>query len=239
MIHVLEVWGHLACFSNPVAKVERFSYPCITPSAIRGIFDAIYCKPREFRWQPRRVEILCSPNYIALRRNEVKEKASINAIMEWMAGNKDPTPIFADGNRDTLGTDEKGRTQRQTMALRDVRYRLHADIEPWPGFENGLLAMQRQFVRRATHGKCVWQPYLGCREFPAYFRLVERATDVQQPIDLDQDLGFMLYDVFDLSRPGSPDDPPKVSVFRATIRNGVLDIPHYDSREVLRASQEA
>src|SRR3974377_1272103 len=92
--HTLEVWGELACFTRPELKVERFSYPVITPSAARGIYDAIYCKHHggdrqkaEFRWQIKQIEILSwnrrftgkdpgsYPQYIALRRNEVKDKA--------------------------------------------------------------------------------------------------------------------------------------------------------------------
>src|SRR5450759_2027893 len=170
---VLDVWGDLACFSQPVFKVERFSYPVITPSAARGIYDAIYCKPAEFRWQITGIEILAPPNYIALRRNEVKEKVSLNAVLHWMDGKERPEPIWADGDRALTGSDEKGRTQRQTMALKDVHYHLHAYIQPWPRFASALQGLEAQFRRRAAAGKCIYQPYLGCREFPAYFELVE------------------------------------------------------------------
>ena len=110
---VLEVWGDFACYSRPELKVERFSYPLPPPSAVRGVFEAIYAKPEEFRWQVERVEVLATPSYIALRRNEVKEKASVAAVEQWAKGQKAPEPIWADGEGD-----EKGRTQRQTMALR-------------------------------------------------------------------------------------------------------------------------
>lgn len=126
----LEVWGDLACFSNPVMKVERFSYEIITPSAARGIFEAIYWKSK-FRWQITAIEILKKPQYIALRRNEVKDKIpSHSAILRWADGLEDPEPILADGDSSLLGTDQKGRTQRQTMALKDVRYRIQAEIRP-------------------------------------------------------------------------------------------------------------
>src|ERR1039458_10228332 len=156
---VLEVWGDFACYSRPELKVERFSYPLPPPSAVRGVFEAIYAKPEEFRWQVERVEVLATPSYIALRRNEVKEKASVAAVERWAKGQKAPEPIWADG-----GGDEKGRTQRQTMALLNVRYRLHATIRPWPGFEGQLAAFEAQFRRRAEAGKYFYQPYLGCRE---------------------------------------------------------------------------
>ena len=169
----LEVWGELACFSRPEMKVERFSYPIITPSAARGIFDAVYCKPPAFCWQIDRVEVLTEPSYIALRRNEVKEKVNVNFVDRWRRGQAEPEPIFADGDRELTGSDEKGRTQRQTMALKNVRYRLHAHVVPWPGQEGRLQAFENQFRRRAAGGKCIYQPCFGCREFPAFFELVE------------------------------------------------------------------
>lgn len=225
--HVLLVWGDLACFTRPELKVERFSYPIITPSAARGIFDAIYCKPTEFRWQVTRVEALSMPSYIALRRNEVKDKASVRAITSWMAGRSQPEPLWADGDRDLLGTDQKGRTQRQTMALRGVRYRLHGEIRPWPGFEDAAAAFDSQFIRRAGHGKCAFQPCFGCREFPAFFEVVNGTPAYPAPVGWSQDLGWMLYDVFDLSRPGTKYDSASISVFRATVTDGVLSIPDY------------
>ena len=141
-----------------------------------------YGLPTEFRWQVTRVEILPPRNpqtppginYIALRRNEVKEKASTASIKKWLSGKAPPQPIFADvSGKDFWGDDTRGRTQRQTMALKDVHYRLHAHIRPWPGFESRLTAFEEQFRRRASRGKCIYQPYFGCREFPAYFELIQ------------------------------------------------------------------
>lgn len=236
---VLEVWGELACYSRPELKVERFSYPCITPSAARGIFDAIFAKPPEFRWQVVKVELLSPPSYLALRRNEVKDKVNVQAVLGWMEGRREPEPIWADGDRDLLGTDEKGRTQRQTLALKDVRYRLHAEIRPWSGHESKQTALEAQFRRRAERGKCFYQPYLGCREFPAWFRLADASTEDPPPVRLDQDLGWMLYDVFDLSRPGTSNDAPAVSLFRAELRGGILNVPDYASPEVHKSGGTA
>lgn len=234
----LDVWGELACFSRPEMKVERFSYPVITPSAARGIYDAIYCKPIEFRWQITQVEIFSEPSYIALRRNEVKEKApSENTISRWMAGKEAPVPIWADGDRFLLGTDQKGRTQRQTMALKNVRYRLHAEIRPWPGFESKLSALEMQFRRRAAGGKCVYQPYLGCREFPAWFELVEVGATPMATAPLDIKIGWMLYDVFNLSRPGEAEDPPCISLFQAEVCQGVMEVPAYESDLVYKSGE--
>ncbi|PKN04773.1 MAG: type I-C CRISPR-associated protein Cas5 [Deltaproteobacteria bacterium HGW-Deltaproteobacteria-9] len=231
----LDVWGELACFTRPEFKVERFSYPVITPSAARGIYDAIYCKPIEFRWQITQIEVLSPPAYIALRRNEVKDKVSVNAVASWIRG-AEPKPIIADGTLEMLGTDVKGRTQRQTMALRDVRYRLHAEIRPWRGFENRFQAFEAQFKRRALNGKCIYQPYLGCREFPAYFELVEPDTPDVSPASVDIEIGLMLYDVFDLSRPGTSTDAPHISIFKACVKQGILEVPPYedDSRVLKR-----
>lgn len=237
--HVLEVWGDFACFSRPELKVERFSYPVITPSAARGIFDAIYAKPVEFRWQATRVEVLRAPAWIALRRNEVKDKVNLDAVFPWMQGKAEPEPLWADGDRELLGIDTKGRTQRQTLALKGVRYRLHAEILPWPGFEGRQAAFDAQFRRRASQGKCFQQPYFGCREFPAYFRLVEPGASAEPPIPLDLEVGWMLYDVFDLSRPGTAHDRPAISLFQAALRGGVLEVPDAASPAVRRAGGTA
>jgi CRISPR-associated protein Cas5d len=236
-VMMLDVWGDLACFTRPELKIERMSYPVPTPSAVRGIYDAIYCKPSrdpaqaEFRWQVKRIDILSPPRFIALRRNEVKDKAEVKDA--WVAGRAEFEPIWADDDSQP----DKGRTQRQTMALKEVRYRLYAEIRPWPGFEGRLRGLEEQFERRARHGKCIYQPYFGCREFPAYFEFVEPGSPEAVTFPFDLDVGLMLYDVFDLSRPGSPRDEPSVSLFRASVKGGVLTIPDFDSSEVLKGAR--
>lgn len=237
---ILKVWGELACFTRPELKVERFSYPVLTPSAVRGIYDAIYCKPTEFYWQVTMIELLTHPRYIALRRNEVKEKIPTpTTVLRWASGKKKPEPIFADDTSKDADKRGKGRTQRQTMALKNVCYRLHAYVHPWSGYENRLPAFEAQFRRRASQGKCVYQPYLGCREFPAYFELIEPDTSQEAPLDISMEVGLMLYDVFDLSRPGEPLDTgndylPSISLFQAEIENGVMKVPDYESEAVLK-----
>jgi CRISPR-associated protein Cas5d len=245
--HTLEVWGDLACFTRPEMKVERFSYPVITPSAARGIFDAIYWDGlREqrgkkgairpyFHWQVTRIDVLEPPRYIALRRNEVKDRVPGPVVLnKWIQGKEVPQPIWADGSKDQLGTDQKGRTQRQTMALKNVRYRLTARIAPKPDFATEAARFNAQFQRRARQGKCFQQPYFGCREFPAFFEyLGDPPPPPATPAMCDQDLGYMLYDVFDLSRTVVTDgDPPFISVFRANVASGVLQVPAYESDEV-------
>lgn len=232
---VLEVWGSLACFTRPEMKVERFSYPVMTPSAARGVLDAIYCKPIEFGWRVDRIEILRPIRYIALRRNEVKDKINVRAIQAVMKAGGEVSPIIADATREMVGNDQQGRTQRQTMALVDVHYRIHAHIHPRPAFATHLKALAGQMRRRVEAGKCFYQPYFGCREFPAFFGPAEASGGPPpQPIDLD--LGYILYDVFDLNE--IRDDgfaPPRISVFRAFVKSGVLEVPPYESEAVRKA----
>ena len=150
---VLEVWGDFACFSRPELKVERFSYPVITPSAARGIFDAIFCKPNkdptqaQFRWQITQIEILNPVAYIALRRNEVDSVASVANVKKWMNGTSPPVALMV-----------RQAQQRQTMALKNVRYRITGEVRVFPGHENKQESLEAQFIRRASHGKCFHQP---------------------------------------------------------------------------------
>jgi CRISPR-associated protein Cas5d len=182
-----------------------------------------------------RIEVLNPISYIALRRNEVKEKTNVLAVEKWAEGREDPQPLWADGDRSFLGTDERGRTQRQTMALRNVRYRIHGEIRPWPGYEGKQSSLDSQFQRRVDHGKCLYQPYFGCREFPAYFQFPEDNTP---PHAITQDLGLMLYDVFNLSKPATAYDAPQISLFRARLNDGVMSVPEFDSDEVLKPRRE-
>jgi CRISPR-associated protein Cas5d len=243
--HCLHVWGELACFTRPEMKVERYSYPVITPSAARGIFDAIYWKQAYgFYWQVERAEILSPPKYIALRRNEVKDKAaSEKMLLAWAEGRDEPEPgtepiIWANGDKEYFGgNDQKGRTQRQTMALKNVRYRLHAHMRA-RGAQIDPNALDSQFVRRASQGKCFYQPFLGCREFPAWFELSIEETNRPSPFPLDLDLGYMLYDVFDLGVDNDPHAKPAISVFHAQVMGGVMRVPGYEEDAVKKACGE-
>jgi CRISPR-associated protein Cas5d len=229
----LEVRGDFACFTRPEMKVERVSYDVITPSAARAIFEAIFWKPA-IRWQVRKIEVLQPIRWTSVRRNEVAKIAS--------AGSEG---IFVD--------DGNTRQQRAGLFLRDVAYRLHAElifippperakilrpvpddlVDPremvdWakdenPGKYNGM------FERRARKGQCFNQPYLGCREFSCAFRLVEETESVLPPIEASPDLGFMIYDM-DFRKP----DDPQPMFFRARMDHGVIDVPDRESPEVLR-----
>lgn len=236
---MLEVWGDYACFTRPEFKVERFSYPVMTPSAARAIFDAIYLeftpalpKRPAMYWQVQRIELLRPVRYIALMRNEVKEKVSVRNIQTWM---KDPStfePLYADATREETGQDTKGRTQRQTMALKDVRYRVHAGAVLYQENFELRQKIERSFERRATSGQCFYQPYMGCREFTAYFRLLDSNSHAEEPEKVNEHIGWMLYDVFDLSRPRSGSDKPSISLFQAELREGVLEVPKYTDTQV-------
>lgn len=215
---VLDIWGDFACFSRPESKVERMTYPVPTPSAIRGILSAIYVKPNEFYWQVTRIEVLNKPSYITFKRNEVKEKIPEKATEAVQV--------------DLASGGSKGRTQRQTVALKNVRYRIHAQIRKRPDFPGTESQLYNQAIRRIRAGQCFFQPSLGVREFTAYF---EEGTEPVTPIDLDLDLGLMLYDVFDLHQTEvTKKAKPYVTLFHARMKHGILDIPDYDSPEVLR-----
>lgn len=232
--HVLKIWGDFGCFSRPELKTERFSYPCPTPSAARGIFDSIYCKAydrrtktSQFYWQVEKIELLCYPSYIALRRNEVSQTvAADSTINQWIRNPEKIKPIIAD--------DKNCRQQRQTMALRNPSFRIHAHVVARPGFEKSITGFDRQFERRATHGKFFAMPSMGCREFPAFFKYVADVVTEVPPVEFNQDLGFMLYDVFDLRRVNNEFSKPFVSVFKAEIENGILQVPDYFDQKVLK-----
>lgn len=207
---ILEVWGDFACFSDPAGgKVERLSYPFPTPSAARGILSAIYSKPAEFYWQINRIEILNPIRYISFKRNEVKSTVR-------------DKPIYTDEDR----------TQRQTVALRDVRYRIAASIVPRETFSGTVEQLYRQALRRIRGGKTFMQPSLGLRELVAYF---EESDGSRSPIPVDMDAGLMVYDVFDLhDYEVRKKARPRLSLFHAVMRQGVVQVPPYDSPEVLK-----
>ncbi|MBC8438757.1 MAG: type I-C CRISPR-associated protein Cas5 [Deltaproteobacteria bacterium] len=220
----LEVSGPYACFTRPEMKVERVSYDVITPSAARAIFDAILWKPAIF-WQIKRIELLSPIRWISVRRNEVGTVESIQKKQ-----------IFID--------DGKNRQQRAGLFLRDVKYRLFAEFDfippetrckvfnPVPEYlqdreeqetmrkDETPAKYAAMFERRAKKGQCFNQPYLGCREFSAHFRLVNPLTDPAIPVSENRDLGWMLYDL-DFSDPADI----KPLFFRPEIKNGVISVP--------------
>lgn len=215
----LEVTGDFACFTRPEMKVERLSYDVITPSAARAIFEAIFWKPA-IRWHVRTIEVLAPIRWISLRRNEVDNKITVNNVRTTMRHGRGQIGMYI----------EDARQQRAGRLLRDVCYRLHADLEMLSERDpEGTPAKYHEmFIRRASKGQCFRQPYFGCREFTAYFRLIDLDTEPAQPISDSSDLGWMLYD-FDFSEP----DNPQPRFFRARLERGVLHVPAWESQEVV------
>ena len=238
--YCLEVSGDFACFTRPEMKVERVSYDVITPSAARAVFEAILWKPA-IRWQVSKVEVLSPIKWINLRRNEVGSVASTRNIESAMRSGRGQLALYVEADRQ----------QRAGLFLRDVQYRLYASFElrdpslhksNFPHLSKRVVnagetdmdnepdqtvKFMTMFERRATKGQCVNQPYLGCREFAADFRLVETENPHPEPISETRDLGYMLYDL-DYRSPANP--APRF--FRARLVNGVIDVPAWDSEEV-------
>jgi CRISPR-associated protein Cas5d len=233
----LEVWGDYACFTRPEMKVERVSYDVITPSAARAIFESILWKPA-IVWNIKKIEVLNPIKWISIRRNEVGAVASIG--------------------KECIYTEEEIQ-QRATLCLKDVRYRIYAEFDFIPigkrlETRNSLyphtikkLAEEEpkrtdeseakyaaMFKRRAAKGQCFNQPYLGCREFAANFKLIaedELKKEIKEkpPLQEEKDLGLMLYDM-DFKDLKSP----QPMFFFAKMGNGIIEIPAWDSKEVLR-----
>lgn len=216
--YCLELTGDFACFTRPEMKVERVSYDVMTPSAARACFEAVLWKPA-IRWHIRKIEVLKPIRWINLRRNEVASVVSTRNVETAM---RNGTGV--------LGLNiEDDRQQRAGLFLRDVAYRVHADLEFISERDSGAHANKyyEMFERRASRGQCVNQPYLGCREFAAYFRLVTDPAAEPAPIDETRELGFMLHDL-DFTKPADP----QPRFFRARLENGVVSVPAWDSEEV-------
>lgn len=228
----LEVWGDYACFTRPEMKVERVSYDVITPSSARSIFEAIFWKPA-IRWQVKRIEVLNPIKWTSVRRNE------IGSLMSERSSH-----IIIEDNRQ----------QRAGLFLKDVRYRIYAELEfinpanrinvkhplseelqdkeekPLYAKDENPGKYNAMFERRAKKGQCFNQPYLGCREFSAHFSLIEDTKEKPVTlIDETRDLGFMLYDM-DFTN----EKDPEALFFRAKIDKGIVIVPPLDSEEVKR-----
>lgn len=216
--YCLELSGDYACFTRPEMKVERVSYDVITPSAARACFEAILWKPA-VRWHIRKIEVLKPIRWINLRRNEVASVVSVRNVETAMRTGKGDLGLYV----------EDDRQQRAGLFLRDVAYRVHADLEFLHERDPSAnpIKYQEMFERRARKGQCVNQPYLGCREFAAAFRLVSTPASEQVAIAETRDLGYMLHDL-DFSNPADP--LPRF--FRARLENGVVTVPDWDSGEV-------
>lgn len=219
--YCLEVWGDWACFTRPALKVERVSYDVITPSAARAIFETILFKRYAMRWQVTRIEVMNPIRTVNIRRNEVGATAGKSSIYI-----------------------EDKRQQKNSLILRDVRYRIYAKLvfipvkdrpkkafsRHKPGDDENPMKYYQMFERRASQGQCFTQPYLGCREFAANWRWIDETEHRELPLPEDRDLDIMLYDM-DFDRNPTK---PEAMFYRARMKRGVIVVPDKDSEEILR-----
>lgn len=211
----LKVWGERACFTRPEMKVERVSYDVITPSAARGILEAIHWKPA-IRWVVDRIHVLKPIRFESLRRNEVGGKLSAASVSKAMkAGRTD----------ELVSLIEEDRQQRATTLLRDVDYVIeaHFELTDKAGADDSIGKHLDIFNRRARKGQYFHAPCLGVREFPASFQLLEANQDIpaaDASLDGERDLGWMLHDI-DFAQDMTP------HFFRAQMNGGVIDVPPF------------
>lgn len=207
----VRVRGSLACFTRPEFKTERLSYEVLTPSAARGVLEAVLWKPA-IQWQIRRISVLAPVRFIAIKRNEVTSRASVTSAHRAARGGEVPVDYFADEDR----------AQRNTLALRDVDYAIEAEFRMTPrqGADDNPRKFDEMFRRRIEKGQFHMQPYLGCREFPA---TVEPYVGDPPPLDGEtRDLGYMLHD---LRFGGTTNEPV---FFRARLERGVMEVPPWE-----------
>jgi CRISPR-associated protein Cas5d len=200
--------GALACFTRPELKVERMSYPVITPSAARGLIEAVLWKPA-IQWRIDRISVLSEIRFTSFRRNEVNTRAP-SPVAAVMAGGG-PAPVyFADEDR----------AQRNTVALRDVDYLIQARfrLTERAGPGENVMKFVEMFERRVNKGQSYHQPYFGCREFPAD---VLPGEDAPPPIAYSRHIGLMLWDI-DFGKAGN-----RPLFFDARLENGVLTVPDH------------
>ena len=215
----LEVWGEFACFSRPEMKVERVSYDMMTPSAARGLLEAIYWHPG-LRYVIDRIQVCAPIRTMNLRRNEVKATISARAARTVMERGRGEL---------YLATPEEIQ-QRAALLLRDVRYVIDAHFnitdKAAPGDNPGKF--QDILKRRISRGQFYHQPCFGCREFPAQFKQCAERPPCPEELRGERDLGYMLWDM-DYS------DPENIAplFFRARLVDGVLTVPTRDSGEVM------
>ncbi|MES1939673.1 CRISPR-associated protein Cas5d [Salinisphaera sp. T5B8] len=211
----LHVWGERACFTRPELKTERFSYDVITPSAARGILEAIHWKPA-IRWCIDRIHVLKPIRFESIRRNEVAGKTPKGHISKAMKnGRTDELRYYVDTNRQ----------QRASTILRDVGYVIEAHFEFTARADNSDSAGKHLdiFNRRARQGQCFHMPCLGTREFPAAFELIE-SDDAMPEVDAalagERQFGLMLHDI-DFANGKTP------RFFRASMVDGVIEVPPF------------
>ena len=218
----LKVWSDYACFTRPENKVERVSYDVMTPSAARGVLEAVFWKP-EFEWRIREIAVLNPIRRFSILRNEVNTLASERAAKSWAASGGG---FVADEDR----------SQRHALVLRDVAYIIRADIVLKAHMKDPVQKYIEMFARRAEKGQAFHQPYLGNREFTAFF---SPPDGHETPIDQTEDLGRMLFDMqfaeaskgrlkyraHDGAEPRWATGNATPRFFAARLQKGVLQVP--------------
>lgn len=206
----IKVWGPYALFSRPEMKVERCSYDVLTPSAARGLLEAIYWHPG-LRWCIDKIQVVKPIRFTSVRRNEVKSKASAsNALQVYNGVDK---PLYINTKEDIV--------QRASILLCDVEYVIEAHFEMTEkaNATDNPGKFQDIIKRRLKRGECYHMPYFGCREFPANFALCEEEISSYYENEPEKDLGFMLYDMdyTDLNN-------IQPMFFRAVMKHGTIDL---------------
>ncbi len=207
----LEVWGDYALFSRPEFSVERVTYDVMTPSAARGILEAIYWHPG-MRWIIDKIYVLSQIKFTNVRRNEVKSKVNVRNVEKAML-DKTVGGLYINTKTDIQ--------QRAALILKDVHYVIeaHFEITANANKTDNPGKFQDIIRRRIIKGQCFHEPYFGCREFPVKFRLYEFDSITTAISEECKDLGYMLYDM-DYSNPKDI----KPMFFRAELKRGVLDL---------------
>ena len=207
----VKVWGEFACFTRPEMKVERVSYPVMTPSAARGVLESIFWKP-EFHWEVEEVWVLMPIRYFSILRNEINSRQTAQTARGWQR----------EGGGFSATAD---RAQRHTLALRDVAYIIRARPMVREGVQEDPAKYRDQFRRRVRDGRCFATPYLGCREFSAWFSAPEGN---EAPLEINEDLGNMLLRMDYLPGVSGSAIP---QFFHAELKGGVLRVPKASPEE--------
>ncbi|MBO1924810.1 type I-C CRISPR-associated protein Cas5c [Thiomicrorhabdus sp. 6S3-12] len=223
----LHIWGDYACFTRPEMKVERVSYDVITPSAARGVLEAIHWKPA-IRWVVDRIHVLKPVRFESIRRNELGNcKISASKVSGAMKKKSTEGLGFLIDNPNK----QDNRQQRATTLLRNVGYVIeaHFELTDKAGADDSVGKHLDIFNRRARKGQFFHQPCLGNREFPAYFSLIESDEDFpdSELSKESKDLGWILHDI-DFANRAEP------KFFRAELKNGVIEVPPFRSSEVVQ-----
>lgn len=211
----LKVSGENACFTRPEMKVERVSYEVMTPSAARGILEAILWKPA-IKWNVLQIDVLNPIKWESVRRNEVGKKATKPTAAHLSGASTAPMGLYI----------EKERQQRAGLFLRDVAYVIHAELEitERAGEGDTVTKFTEMFIRRASKGACFHRPYFGCREFPVDFEFIPKDAEPLPAIGTTKDLGWMLYDLDYSGR------EPMPQFFHAEMIDGKIDLRNTEVR---------